>query len=67
MITSSTRESWPGDAPLTNLTAAGLSVPCQVRMKLFTLDNQLLTRRIGTIDISDRAAIMTQMQRYLFR
>ena len=53
MITSKGHDPWPGDVSLADLSSAGLHVPCIVRLKLFTLDNRLLLRRIGSLGVSD--------------
>ena len=53
MITTA-RLSWPTDSPLTNLTSCGLSRPCVVRFKLFTLDNRLIVKRIGHLTDGDK-------------
>lgn len=54
MITSSLAP-WPSDTPITHLEASGLSQPCVVRLKLFTLDSRLILRRIGNLaDDEDR-------------
>jgi hypothetical protein len=34
--------------------AAGLAIACRVRMKLFTLDKQLILERLGTLSLADR-------------
>lgn len=53
MITTKGHSPWPGDAELEDLAAAGLRVPCVVRLKLFTLDNRLLLRRTGALGPRD--------------
>jgi len=57
MITSASHPSWPGDSPLTDLTTAGLSRPCVVRLKLFTLDNRLILKRIGRLADADKGRV----------
>ena len=44
MITSAVENIWPHDVSIADLKAAGLSVPCSVRFKLFTMDNRLVLR-----------------------
>ena len=56
MITSS-RPLWPSDSPITNLASCGLSGACLVRLKLFTLDNRLIVRRIGHLSETDRTQV----------
>jgi mRNA interferase MazF len=57
MITSRGHNPWPGDTAIGDLEAAGLRVPCIVRMKLFTLDNRLLLSRVGTLARPDAASV----------
>jgi mRNA interferase MazF len=56
MITTATA-SWPGDHHIRNEKAAGLKVKCKVRLKLFTLENQLILRRIGSLAGADRSSL----------
>lgn len=53
MITSKAHSPWPGDTDVTDVSRAGLRVPCLVRLKLFTLDNRLILERIGTLAAKD--------------
>ncbi|MBI5440414.1 MAG: type II toxin-antitoxin system PemK/MazF family toxin [Deltaproteobacteria bacterium] len=53
MITSKGHSPWPGDTTIRDLAAAGLRVPCLVRLKLFTLDNRLILSRLGTLGEAD--------------
>ena len=57
MITSARQSSWPSDVPLTELAAAGLTAPCVVRMKLFTLEAGLVIRRAGALGAGDAAGV----------
>lgn len=54
MITSSKNQAWPLDVPIADLQSAGLPAPSLIRMKLFTLDNRLVVRKIGTLSKLDR-------------
>ena len=62
MITSVTEQSWALDVPISNLTASGLSVPCAVRFKLFTLDQRLILRKLGRLASKDRRAVSAAMK-----
>ena len=64
MITSS-RPSWAGDSPLSQLASCGLSAPCIVRLKLFTLDNRLIVRRIGRLSDEDKNRVAATLQAIL--
>jgi mRNA interferase MazF len=52
MITSA-RGEWAGDVSILGWREAGLRVPCKVRLKLFTLDESLILRRIGRLSDED--------------
>lgn len=65
MVTTSGHRSWPGDVALSDHRAAGLQMPCIVRLKVFTLDNRLLVKRIGCLSVSDQKKIRLQLKTYL--
>jgi mRNA-degrading endonuclease toxin of MazEF toxin-antitoxin module len=65
MITTVGHHPWPGDVLLTDLPAAGLNVPCMVRLKLFTIDNRLIVKKIGRLAAADRQGVRGQLQTYL--
>ena len=57
MVTTATASTWMSDTPLTDLASAGLRTSCVVRLKLFTLENRLLERRLGVLGSADGAAV----------
>ena len=57
MITSSDNAPWPLDTRIQDLRSAGLNAASVVRMKLFTLDNQLVIRRAGRLAESDMSNV----------
>jgi len=57
MITTAARSHWPSDVPLVAPAVAGLTAASLVRLKLFTLDNRLVSRRIGALSSRDRQAV----------
>ena len=59
MITSAGQFAWPGDSPIDDLTAAGLSSACLVRLKLFTLDERLVIRKVGALAVADQKKLLT--------
>ena len=65
MITTRGHHPWPGDCEITDLGAAGLPLPCIVRLKLFTLDNRIILRRLGRLSSSDRARVETSLNNHL--
>ncbi len=65
MITSSTHNPWPSDVPLEDWRDANLTVPCRVRMKLFTLDHGLILRRLGSLSDRDGEAVLASLSRSL--
>ena len=56
MITSAGSE-WPSDVAIQGRREAGLNVPCKVRFKLFTLDDTLIVRKLGTLSKPDGEAV----------
>ncbi len=65
MITTRGHHPWPGDYEITDLEAAGLPLPCIVRLKLFTLDNRLILRRAGRLADGDREAVRGSLRECL--
>jgi mRNA interferase MazF len=66
MITSAAHERWPGDTLVTGGEEAGLRTECVVRLKLFTLDNRLLIRKIGRLAKADRKAVEENLRRHVW-
>ena len=65
MITSQKNPDWPLDTTITGNRQAGLTAPSKVRMKLFTLDNRLIVRKIGTLNNKDKKAVIKALQSLL--
>jgi mRNA interferase MazF len=65
MITSASNSDWPLDIEIKDIDAAGLPVASIVRMKLFTLDNQLVIRKAGSLGEKDRKAAAKGLRRLL--
>lgn len=53
MITSSTKTTWLHDSVVVDLSMAGLTVPSRVRMKIFTIDNGFILKRLGHLSVKD--------------
>lgn len=64
MITSA-EEEWPSDIAVRDWREAGLSVPCKVRLKLFTLDDALILRKAGALSERDAGAVRNNLVRFL--
>ena len=62
MITSVKHSEWPLDTPISDLDSAGLPTASVVRMKLFTLDDQLVIRKAGFLANSDRKAVIQSLR-----
>lgn len=65
MVTSAAHSDWPLDSAITDLKAAGLPSPSIVRMKLFTLDHQLILRKAGSLAVKDRETVTRSVRRLL--
>ena len=64
MVTSA-KARWRSDVVLNDWRQAGLNVPCWVRLRLFTLDETLILRSVGTLSKRDREAVKDALSRYL--
>ena len=64
MITSAGGD-WPSDVAIQGWRDAGLNVPCKVRFKLFTLDDTLIIRKLGTLSRRDGEAVKKALGRIL--
>lgn len=49
MITTAKTTKWHSDISIKDLDLAGLATSSVIRMKIFTLDNRLIKKRIGHI------------------
>ena len=65
MITSSVLNPWPSDCVIADFEGAGLNVPCRVRWKVFTLPNDLIVQRLGTMALPDRSSCSLHLGRML--
>ena len=68
MITSQKNAPWPLDCEIKNKKQSGLPAPSVVRMKLFTLDNRFIIRKIGQLSDSDQNKVkqsLSQLFDYL--
>jgi mRNA interferase MazF len=65
MITTAARSKWPSDIAIEDLKPAGLNRPCVVRWKLFTLPNDLILRRAGTLASGDRGSVASIVRKIL--
>ncbi len=65
MITSASNSVWPLDVNIQDLDTAGLPSPSVVRMKLFTLDDQLVIRKAGALAKQDQSAVSTAIHQLL--
>ena len=64
MITS-TMSKWPSDVALRDWRRAGFNIPCKVRLKLVTLDDALILRRVGTLSKRDSKAVKDGLSCFL--
>jgi len=61
MITSEKNDPWPLDCAIKNKKQSGLAAPSVVRMKLFTLDNRFILRKIGHLSKSDQNQVVNSL------
>jgi mRNA interferase MazF len=65
MITSQNNKSWPLDVEIRDLKTAGLPAPSVVRMKLFTIDHQIINGKIGELLNDDQKLVMKSIKTLL--
>jgi len=65
MITTAAHTQWPSDVPVTDLSAAGLTAASVVRFKCFTLEESVVTRKIGTLSKRDQAMTLAALRQAL--
>jgi mRNA-degrading endonuclease toxin of MazEF toxin-antitoxin module len=65
MITSAKNPDWPLDAKIDSLKKAGLPAPSKVRMKLFTLDNRLIIKKIGGLAAKDQKSVKENLKKLM--
>lgn len=62
MITTTGHLPWLLDVPIVDLAASGLKSPSLIRMKLFTIDDALVLKKIGTLAKSDREIVQHSLK-----
>jgi len=65
MITTANGNVWPSDVPLTNWQEAGLKVACHCRLKLFTLEQNLVLKTIGHLSSQDVKSVQAVLTEYV--
>lgn len=67
MITTADRSSWPGDVPLDRdiSNQLGLTKPCIIRMKFFTIDNRLIIKHVAPLPSSQCQQVRVFLDRLL--
>ena len=65
MITTTTDNVWRSDVTLTNWQKAGLKLSCQLRLKLFTLDQNLVLKAIGHLSSKDVKSVQAALTEYV--
>ena len=61
MIISATHSHWSSDWPIQDFKAAGLSIPCVIRFKFFTLDQRLVFGSLGSLSPVDRRGVQDRI------
>jgi len=62
MITSARHSSWPMDIQILARKTTGLPKPSIIRMKIFTLDNKLITKKIGKLSKIDSEKVIQNIK-----
>ena len=59
MVTTASVTKWPSDIPIGDYRKAGLLSPCVARAKVFTISDDLVIGRVGTLVQEDASGIGT--------
>lgn len=62
MITTASTP-WPHDVMLRDYSKAGLDVACNVRMKLFALEQTHILKHIGTLSLRDQKSLVASLNK----
>lgn len=63
IITTVKDQEWSSDVSVRDWRGAGLPSPCKVRARFFTLDRDMILRRIGSLSAADRRAVGSLLAR----
>ncbi len=67
MITTREHTPWPGDTEIAHFQEAGLHLACRVRLKMFTLDNRMIVRKIGHLSATDTEQVARALRLFLIQ
>lgn len=62
MITTGNSSIWPYDVKISEFKKAGLMNACVIRMKLFTIDQRFMQRKVGSLHEQDYHALLKSLQ-----
>ena len=62
MITSARHNKWPLDIQIIDRNQTSLPKPSIIRMKLFTLDNNLIIKKIGRLSKNDSEKVLLNIR-----
>ena len=65
MITTDTDKVWPSDVSFTHWQEVGLKVACHFRLKLFTLDQNLVLKTLGHLSPQDAKSVQAVLVKYV--
>ena len=65
MITTTSDNVWPSDISLTHWQEVGLKVACHFRLKLFTLDQNLVLKTLGRLSSQDANSVQAVLVKYV--
>lgn len=65
MITTTAGNVWPSDVSLMHWQEIGLKVACHFRLKLFTLDQNLVLKTVGRLSSQDVKSVQAVLAKYI--
>lgn len=65
MITSAKNSTWESDLPIKEIEPTGLKTPCVIRYKIFSLDERIILKKIGTISDTEKSKVKENLLKQL--
>lgn len=65
MITSAKNSEWESDLPIKEIEPTGLKTQCVIRYKIFSLDERIILKKIGTVSDSEKKKVKENLLKQL--
>jgi len=66
MITTKNHSPWSLDTEISNLDSTGLKAPSIVRFKIFTMEDALIIKKIGSLSKYDQTIVQSKIKKLFY-